>query len=172
MPLRKNSGLTLTELVMAVAIFSLIILGVQTFFSQGITQIRLIIAKIDIQREARANLSLMNKELRQAVASSIVISRENANQPPYSKIMFETIKGTTVYYYQEGVKLYQDVYTDNSAIRRKFLAENLRFVHFVFPKSDDDSILQVSACFEKIPYPYVTGIRALQVSIEKVRIMN
>ena len=132
---------------------------------------RLIIAKIDIQREARVSLSIMNKELRQAVKSSITISRNNSSQPPYSKVTFETIKGSTVSYYQQGTVLYQEIYDGNKHFVSK-LSENLRFVHFIYPRTDDDGIMQVSACFEKIPFPYVVGAKALQVSIEKVRIMN
>jgi prepilin-type N-terminal cleavage/methylation domain-containing protein len=167
----KNSGWTLVELLLTIMIFSIITLGTSTFMTQGIRNMRLVIARIDIQREARISLSIMNKELRQAVQDTIVISRQNALQPPYSKITFETIKGSTVSYYQDGIVLYQEVWNGNKHFVAK-LSENLRFVHFVYPRTDDSGIIQVSACFEKIPFPYVTGAKALQVSIEKVRIMN
>jgi len=167
----KTQGWTLVELLLTIMIFSIITLGTSTFMTQGIRNMRLVIAKIDIQREARVSLSIMNKELRQAVQDTIVISRQNTSQPPYSKVTFVTIKGSTISYYQDGITLYQEIYDGNKHFVSK-LSENVRFVHFIYPRTDDDGILQVSACFEKIPFPYVVGAKALQVSIEKVRIMN
>lgn len=167
----KVQGWTLVELLLTIVIFSIITLGTSTFMTQGIRHMRLIIAKIDIQREARVSLSIMNKELRQAIASSIEISSKDASQPPYSKIKFETVKRTTVTYYQDGTRLYQEIFSGEKHFVTK-LSENIRYVHFVYPNTADDGIIQVSACFEKIPFPYVVGARALQVSIEKVRIMN
>lgn len=168
---KKTKGWTLVELLLTIVIFSIITLGTSTFMTQGIRNLRLVIAKIDIQREARLSLSIMNKELRQAIKSTVVVSRHNSSQPPYSKIVFETVKGTTVTYYQDGTNLYQEIYDGNKHFVT-VLSKNLRYVHFVYPRTDDDGIIQVSACFEKIPYPYVVGAKALQVSIEKVRIMN
>lgn len=167
----KNKGWTLVELLLTVIIFSIITLGTSTFMTQGIRNMRLVIAKIDIQREARISLSIMSKELRQAVKDTIVISRYNSSQPPYSKVTFETIKGSTISYYQNGIILYQEIYDGDKHFVTK-LSKNLRFVHFIYPRTDDEGIMQVSACFEKIPFPYVVGAKALQVSIEKVRIMN
>lgn len=105
----NTHGWTLTEMLLTVVIFSIITLGIGTFLTQGIRHIRMIIAKTDIQREARTALSMINKELRQGVADTVEISRHNSSTPPYSKIKFSTIKGTTVYYYQDGVKLYQEI---------------------------------------------------------------
>ena len=67
--------------------------------------------------------------------------------------------------YQEGKHLY---YMKNGSTGT--LAENLRFVAFTYPRTDNSGIISVSMTFEEDTFAGHT--KALQLSIEKVRVMN
>jgi len=120
-------------------------------------------AKIEIQRDARADLDLINRFIRQAVASSVIIDQGNG-QPPYSRIAFTTSQGQDMLFYQEGKTLYQ-VAQSTTVISR-----NLRYIAFTYPRSDDPTIISVAMTMEKSTYE--GGSKALELSIEKVRVMN
>ena len=165
------SGLTLAELMVAVTITAMMIVGIATFFGKGIDFFRVMEAKVSIQRDARHCLSLMNRYLRQARTTTVQIDRYNNDQPPYSQITFDTIKGENITYYQYITDLYQ-VVTEGGNTHTNILSRNLQNVAFTYPKTDDDSILQISICMVKVPHPYIKGAKALQLSVEKVRIMN
>lgn len=156
-------GFTLLELMLVVAILGIIasmgsVLLIQTsrFYRQNQ-------ARLDIQRDARTVFNLLAKNLRQAQASTITI--DNApSQPPYSRITFTKMSGDIITYYQENNKLYQ-VTTGTRA-----LCETLRYVGFSMPRSDDDNLLSLSLTLEKATYE--GGTKALQLSVEKIRIHN
>lgn len=168
----KTAGWTLVELLIVVTIMSIIMVGISTFFNRALYFVRLIQAKTDVQRDARMILSKINRELRQAKASSVVIDRLNSDMPPYSRIRFETIKGSTMCYYQDGTTLlFQESRGDFTFTPRK-LTENLRYIAFVYQRTDNNKVIHISICLEKVPYLYVPGTKALQVAVEEVRIMN
>ncbi|MBI4054712.1 MAG: prepilin-type N-terminal cleavage/methylation domain-containing protein [Elusimicrobia bacterium] len=160
---RDAKGYTLTELMLVVAILGVlamigprIYIGVTRFF-------RLTQARVEIQREARGALDLINRNLRQARASMVVID-QISGQPPYSRIEFTQAGGKTMKFYQQEKSLYLvDVGT-------RALTENLRYIAFTYPRTDDDQIVSVSVTLEKETYE--GGAKALQLSVEKVRIMN
>lgn len=165
------SGTSLAELMVAVTITSMIVLSVSTFFARGVDFFRVTEAKISIQRDARQCLGMMNKYLRQARAGTVVIDRLDSSQPPYSRIFFSTIKGETICYYQDITNLYQSV-TRGTQSHTNLLSANLQNICFTYPKTNDQTIMHISICFVKIPHPYIKGAKALQLSVEKVRIMN
>ncbi|MEA3307695.1 MAG: prepilin-type N-terminal cleavage/methylation domain-containing protein [Elusimicrobiota bacterium] len=166
-PLRR--GYTLMELMVVVAIMGVILLASPKIFKNAFRFVRLSFARAEIQKNARGSLSNINRELRQAVASSVVVDQVTG-QPPHSRITFTRYRpdGTTrqVSYYQDGKKLYLS--TDGSA--GKMIADQLKYIVFSYPKTDDDSIVSVSLTFEKATYERAT--KALQMAVEKVRIMN
>jgi type II secretory pathway component PulJ len=125
---------------------------------------RLSQARLETQRSARESLSIINRTIRQAQKSTISISQET-NQPPYSSISFSTVDGRTMKYYQSGLNLFQ---VQNGSTRT--LEQNLKYIAFTYPRTDDSSILSVSVTFEKSTYEGAS--KALQMAIEKVRIMN
>jgi len=168
----RQNGFTLPELIVVTVIIGMVMAGISVFLTNGVKFVRLTQARIEIQRDARLALSVINKDLRQAKASTVVIDRANSSMPPYSRLYFETIQGSTVCYYQDGTTLkYQKTENGITSAPHK-LTENLRYAAFAYQRTDNNKILHVSICLEKIPYPYVAGARALQVSIEQVRIMN
>lgn len=168
----NNPGITLAELLVSVVIMGFMMLGVSTFFSRGIDFFRVTEAKVSVQRDARHCLETMNRYLRQAKATSVVLKRYNTSQPPYSMVEFKTIKGDTIKYYQNITSLYQEVTNVNGYTHRNLLSDNLQSLAFAYPQTTDSTLLHISICLVKIPHPYIKGAKALQLSVEKVRIMN
>jgi type II secretory pathway pseudopilin PulG len=160
----KHKGVTLIELMITVTLifitasaFSVLLLNLTRFY-------RLNLARSEIQRDARLCLSTINKSLRQAKADSIIVDQIQG-EPPWSRIQFVNANDDTISYYQYQNKLYQVVNGSTS-----ILAENLNNIRFCYPATDDPKIISISICFEKKTYE--TGKKAIQLSIEKVRIMN
>jgi len=162
--IKKNKGYTLVELMIVVAILGVIAtLGPNIFIN--ITRFeRLNSAQRETQRGARESLAQINRNIRQANSSTIVVSNE-PDQPPYSSVSFSLADGRSLKYYQSGKTLY--VASQGSTTT---LCGNLRHIAFSFPRSDDLKIMSISVTFEKDTYE--GGSKALQMAIEKVRIMN
>lgn len=167
--LKIKRGYTLMEMMLVVAILGVLILAAPRTFIKTYQFVQLLTARVEIQKNARGALANINRDLRQAVGSTIVVD-ELAGQPPHSRITFSKYnsKGLqeTVAYYQDGNKLYQAT----GAVSGKVIAGNLRYIAFTYPRTDDDGILSISITFEKATYE--GGTKALQMAVEKVRIMN
>ena len=119
--------------------------------------------RIELQREARTALSLINRNLRQAQISTITIDQVSG-QPYYSRIEFTKIDGGWQQYYQKGMYLYM---VTNST---KTLTENLRYLAFAPMHSDELNIISVSLTLEEKIYDNRT--KALHMASEKVMVMN
>ncbi|MEW6557153.1 MAG: hypothetical protein AB1349_07350 [Elusimicrobiota bacterium] len=161
--LHKSKGLTFIELMINVAMISIMAFALSSLFLKWIQLWYLSQAKTEIQRDARTCISAINKHLRQADASSVVVDRYDSNQPPYSRITF-TKDSQTHIYYQKDQELYEVISSTRS------IAKSLRAVQFTYPQTSDDSIINVSITFEKSTFS--ARRKALQLSVEKVRIMN
>ncbi|MBI5573097.1 MAG: hypothetical protein HY919_00910 [Elusimicrobia bacterium] len=157
------SGFTIVELMINVVTISIIAGALSALFFKWIQLWYLSSAKAEIQRDARTCVSAVDKHLRQATASSVVIDRYDSNQPPYSRLFF-TKAGQQFIYYQKGQEFYEVI---NST---KTIAKCVRCVQFIYPETADDSIIAMSIAFEKKTYSSQT--KALQLSVAKVRIMN
>lgn len=160
----SSKGYTLTEVMMSVAIIAImgtigppIFIQMQRFYVQTT-------ARNAVQRDARHSLDIINRFVRQAKSQTIVID-QLAGQPPYSRITFTNIQGQTISYWQNGRTLYAKINTAQSV-----LSSDLRYIAFIFPRTDDTSIVNVSMTMERLSYEGTT--KALELSIEKVRIMN
>lgn len=160
---RTSSGLTIIELMINVVTIAILAGAFSALFLKWIQLWRLSSAKADIQRDARACISQIDRFLRQATASTVVVDRYDSNQPPYSRITF-TKDSQQYIYYQKGQTLYE------VASGTRTLATSLRVVQFIYPETSDNSILSVSVTFEKKTYS--SQVKALQLSVQKVRIMN
>ena len=121
-------------------------------------------ARTDVQRELRVILDGINRHVRQASAATIYIT-ENANQPPYSKITFVTVDGSTVTYSQSGKSLIQSV---NGG--QLVMTKNLQYIAFSYPQTDINGVLSISVTLQKSTYSGQST--ALQMAISKVRVMN
>lgn len=162
-------GFTLTELMITIAIVGVVMAVGPNLLLNMVKFFRLQIARAEVQRDARAALDLINRNLRQATSTTVAV-KNRPNQPPYSWLTFEISKGTGAAlgwygFYQEGSKL-----QFNNRGSTTTISENLRYLAFTYPRSDNAGIVSISMTFEKATYAGYT--KALQLSIEKVRIMN
>jgi len=154
--------------MITVAIVGIIFTIAPQFFIYATRFFNMNRARIEIQRDARTTLNLINRNLRQAQASTIEIDNASG-QPPFSRITFTrlTPDGTSeVSFYQQNKEIYQVV----DSGRPHKLAENLRYLAFTFPKSDDLTLISIATTFERATYE--GGTKALHVAVEKVRVMN
>lgn len=161
---KQTFGFTLTEMMITVAILGVIAMVGPTTLKNITRFFRMNSARLETNREARGNMDRINKMLRQAYSSSIIISQET-NQPPYSSISFSTIDGRSIKYYQQGNKLN---FVQNGSTQT--VTDLLRYIAFAYPRTDDPGIISVSLTFEKKTYE--GGTKALHMAIEKVRVMN
>ena len=161
---RFRGGYTLIEIMVTVAIVSVVAALISPLLTNMTSFWRLTQARAVIERDARVSMDLMNRAIRQAQSSTIVLSNY-PQQPPYSAISFTDIKGNSVSFYQQGNYLYEKFNTTVS-----MLTKNLEFVSFTFPDSSDPGILSVAMTTQKSTY--LGRSKALELSIEEVRVMN
>jgi Tfp pilus assembly protein FimT len=160
---KHTAGYSLMEELMVIAIIGIIAMVGPNLMTQVVRFYQLHEAKVEIQRDARVCLNLINRFLRQAKSSSVVVDQA-ANQPPYSRITFTTVEGQTMSFYQSGLTLYQ------VAQATTVISNNLHYIAFTYPRSDDPTIISVAVTMEKATYE--GGFKALELSIQKVRIMD
>jgi prepilin-type N-terminal cleavage/methylation domain-containing protein len=162
-PRPRRAGFTLVEALMVVAIVGVVFGLAPTLLIQMTRFFRQNRARVEIQRDARNALDLINRNLRQAKASTVVVDAA-ASQPPYSRIAFTKAQGSSLTFYQQGKTLYM------VSGGTKAISSNLRYLAFTYPRSDDDNIISVSITMETGTFE--TKTKALQLSVEKVRVMN
>ncbi len=162
--LRDRAGYSLTEMMVVVAIVGIlatvggrVLLQVNRYFIMTNT-------RSDLQREARALMYVINRNLRQAQSATIVVDRA-AGQPFCTRLTFTKVQGTTMTFYQNGNTLVQLVGT-----KTRTLSKNVKYLAFTFPRSDDLSIVSVSVTLEKGIFQGRT--KSLHMASEKVRVMN
>lgn len=117
-----------------------------------------------IDQDVRASIDTINRFLRQAQSDTVVIDAASG-QPPDSRITFTSIQGQTVSFYQSGNKLYMRL-----GIVVSTLSSNMAYIAFTYPRTDDISIVSVAITAQASTFR--GGKKALQLSIQKVRIMN
>jgi prepilin-type N-terminal cleavage/methylation domain-containing protein len=161
---KNHAGYSLTEMMIVVAIIGIlasvggrVMLQVNRYFIMTST-------RTDLQREARAMMYVINRNLRQAQSATIRIDRA-ASQPFCTRLTFTKVQGTTMTFYQSGNTLVQLVGT-----KTRTLSKNVKYLAFTFPRSDDLGIVSVSVTLEKAIYQGRT--KALHMASEKVRVMN
>ncbi len=126
-------------------------------------------ARNDTQRDARGCLGTINRFLRQAQASSVVIDSP-AGQGPYSHVTFVLLDGRVMQFQQKGGQLLQTVTTAAGKTSTVVLTSNLEYIAFTYPRTDDPSIISVAITMGKS-----VGLgrtKVLELTIQKVRIMN
>jgi len=165
MVVRRCKGVTLMELMVVIGIVSALFMIGAPMLNQVNRQFILTRTRMELQQEARSVMYVITRNLRQAQADSIIISRANASQPFYSKITFTKEQGTTLVFQQEGTVLYQVINT-----ARRPLSKNLNYLAFTFPRSDELGIISVSLTLQKNIYE--GRKKALHMASEKVRVMN
>lgn len=164
MAMNRGRGYTLTEMMVTVAIVGILSAVAAPLLTQMTNFWQQTTARNTIQRDVRASLDIINRFCRQAKGGTVVIDQA-AGQPPFSRITFASIQGETISFYQEGNRLYM---TQGSRV--SVLSKSIAFIAFTYPRSDDTSIISVAITAQAATY--LGGSKALQLSIQKVRVMN
>lgn len=159
-----KKGYTLIEMMIVVGIIGVVFSSAYPLMRQMTNFWRLTTARNNIQRDVRVSLDTINRFSRQAVASTVVLDQA-AGQPPYSRCTFTSVQGKTVSFYQSGNRLFMSMDGKDT-----ILSSNLAYIAFTYPRSDDISILSVAVTMQSPTY--MGGKKALQLSIQKVRVMN
>ncbi|MCX7905287.1 MAG: prepilin-type N-terminal cleavage/methylation domain-containing protein [Elusimicrobiales bacterium] len=161
----KRNSFTLIELMGVVVIVSIVIsIGIPIVRSMN-ENIMMSRTRLTLQQDARNVMSILNRFLREAKASSIVVSRYDLSQPFCSYIRFTTIDSKTYEFYQSGKKLVL-----RQSNMTKILSEDVRYLAFTFPDSSNMYIVSVSITFER--ELFAGRKKAIHVASEKIRIMN
>lgn len=160
----NRRGWTFTEALMVLTILGvLVLLGPKLMI--GATKNYLMNkTRVQLQRDARATMDMITRNLRQAQSMTVKLDRV-AGQPPYSRVTFTKQSGAVYSFYQSGTKL---IHTNGT--KTQTLSQDLRFLTFTFPKSDNLSIVSVAVTLERTLYDGRT--KALHMASEKVRVMN
>lgn len=161
----RRFAFTLTELMLVVIVASIIMVTVIPLVKTINENIMMSKTRLTLQQEARNIMSMLNRFLRNAKASSIVISRFDNQQPFCSYIRFTTIDSKTYEFYQNRKQL---ILKQSNMTR--VLSNDLRYLAFIFPDSSNMSIISVSITLEKDLFG--GRKKAIHVTSEKIRIMN
>lgn len=164
--MKTKKGYSLTELLLVVAIVGVLFALAPAMFIQINRFIQLNSARLELQREARLAMSLINRNLRQARQSTLNIDQASG-QPYYSRISFTRIDGTEFVITQQDTSLTMNTVNPDST---KTVSEHLRYLAFTPPRSEDLSIISVALTLEKKIYEGKS--KALHMASEKVMIMN
>ncbi|HBA59746.1 MAG TPA: hypothetical protein DCZ92_02765 [Elusimicrobia bacterium] len=165
---KKKRGYTLVEVMMTVAILGTVVGVASPLLMQMTNFWRMTSARYNIQRDVRTSLSMINRFTRQAQSGTVVIDQVTG-QPPSSRVQFSYTNSAgataTMQFYQSGKDLYM-----STAGKTTLLSSNLAYIAFTYPRTDDVSIISVAMTMQSPTYR--GGKKALQLSIQKVRIMN
>jgi prepilin-type N-terminal cleavage/methylation domain-containing protein len=166
----RQSGVTLVEMTIAVAVLAIIFFVAPPLIRQISHFFRQNMVSIEVRRDARDAVAMIDRELRQAQAGSITID-QLPGQPPHSRIVFNRLIKNggvrkNVSYYQSGGQLYVKIDTA-PAVK---LADGLRYIAFCYPRTSDQTVLSVFVVMEKP----VFGGRTVLVrnQAENIRVMN
>ena len=164
----RKRGYTLSEVMITVLIMG-ILAGTSAPIMVRVTNFwRQTTARANIERDVRISLETINRWLRQAQRKTVKIDQVTG-QPPFSRISFSSMKSQSVTFYQDGSKLYQ-VVSSGTVTTTSLLSNNVGYIAFVYPRTDDISIVSVAMTMQAPTY--LGGKKALQLSIQKVRVMN
>ncbi len=100
-PSSYSKGVTLVELMIAVAVMSVVFLGLSSLLVNGLRLYNMNNVKASIERDVRVSLDLIQKSLREAQEATVEISTPTG-EPAYSKISFTDVDGKDYSFYQQS----------------------------------------------------------------------
>jgi len=169
---KQESGVTLIELAIVIAIIG-VIFGIGPLFMKQMSRYFIISrVNMDLLRQTRATIGLMTRNIKQAKRDSIVIDRLDGSQPYYSYIRFARLDGTLIKYYQSGHYLIMEVTPPPPSVLtiRRTLIDCLRFIVFAPTRSDDLNLITVR--ISTVKNIYEGQAKNLNMASAKINVMN
>lgn len=164
----KAKGYTVAELMITVAIMGILAAVAAPLLVRMTNFWRQTSARGDIQRDVRNSLDMINRFLRQADSGTVQIDQKTG-QPPYSRLAMSTLDGKRITFWQDGYNLKMSV-SSGTATTTSNLSSRVGYIAFSYPRTDDISIVSVAITMQAPTY--LGGKKTLQLSIQKVRVMN
>ena len=146
---------TLIELMVALLIFSFMMLGFYTLINFANTRCFLDTTQVDMQQQARNGMDRIMREVREASAVTITVIDANSD-----KITFTTPNEVGIQYYRSGTNLFRE-YPANTT---KIVASNIAYLKF----TQTVDLLQIQIRADKALY----GRTLSALLTEKVRLRN
>ena len=159
---RGQKGFTLVELMIAVAIMGIISAVIAQLFTAGVRGWLFSNASILSNQQARTARNLIIKMTRNASASTVMIERYDADQPPLSMISFTDVKGNNYAFYQDT--LYNDDATPKPVANRLVMSGWELSGGVRVPTTDHVLISKKLQVFS-VYYPNVKDMRNINFSI-------
>lgn len=160
----NRRGMTLMEMIIVVAILGVVAIVAPTLLTKSTQMYVLGKTKLELQREARMIMYNITRELRQAQSSTLTIDQVTG-QPYYSRLRFTKAQGSSITLRQQGKSL---IFSEGVVVST--MTQNLSYLSFTFPRSDDMTIISVAITLQQ--QIYGGGLKALHMASEKVRVMN
>lgn len=170
MALKNRRGYTLTELMIVMGVLGMMTLVTSQLLTSTFRLWRINQVRVETQRDARTIMGLIESRMREGSADSVILSRQNATEPPYSKIQFQDVDGKTHRFYALGKELRMENYSVASGSHTSTLSKDLRTLTFAYPDSTKDNLLSVALCLEKTAFSGQT--REFYISVQRVSVGN
>jgi len=168
-PVRSQSGFTLTELMIAVALLGMGLGFVTTLFMKTWQLWKRSYDELTMQRDARAAVVIMARAIREASPGSVAIDA-NAGDPAYSRINFTDGRGKAWSFWQKGNRIFYFTTLANGASATSFLASDVATLTFIYPNFQDVGLIDVAITCRKIPFARANPI-VVQL-VERVMMRN
>lgn len=112
---RAQRGFTLLQTMLVVAVLGILASLTARLLQQVLRSSIMTRASFEVHQSSRQSRDLLVQSLRNASASSVIITRAGATQPPLSKLCFIDAKGNSRTFYQDGRRLMMGAWSSTTA---------------------------------------------------------
>lgn len=155
--MKNIRGYTLIEMLVAVLLLSIILIGVYGVMTTGNNIFTRNIAMLDMEQQTRNAIDRIVREVRQASSQTITT---NFNGTTNDRIMFTIPTAVGIQYYLSGTNLVREFPSGTI----KIVASNINFLKFTLT----GSLLQIQVQASQT----ISGATTIFPLIEKVRLRN
>lgn len=169
----SESGFTLMELMITIAVMSIVLLTVTQLFLMTWRLWKSNWTELRVQQGARTALERITLGLRHARPGSVTID-SGAGEANYSRLKFTHVNNETWWVYKEGWRLYVDLRSDPDVSGTiSFLTDGVEAMQFAYPSFQDISLVDVGITISATAYQ-VRGIdKMIRVQLtQRVRLRN